>query len=139
MPPYAGDEQDRKALGRYLASLNPAWQLNITDANRLEVGKKVFDARCGHCHTVNGNFRPLRGTFEKATPGQVQEVFPALGAMSGNMPEFNAPEDQAQALAFYISHEANLPLAQKLAPAEMPTGTNHSRLLRHAVGAGEVQ
>jgi mono/diheme cytochrome c family protein len=137
MPPYAGDETDRKALGQYLASLNPAWQFNITDANRLEIGEKVFGARCGHCHTVNGNFRPLRGTFEKATPSQVQEVFPALGAMSSNMPDFNAPADQAEALAFYISHEANLPLAHKPAPAEIPAGTNHSRLVMPVrVGCG---
>ena len=27
MPPYAGNEEDRKALGSYLASLNPPWQL----------------------------------------------------------------------------------------------------------------
>ena len=128
MPPFAGDETDRKALGKYLASLNAEWHFTVTDANRLQVGEKVFEARCGHCHTVNGSFRPLRGSFEKATPAQVQEVFPALGAMSSDMPEFNAPDEQAQALAFYISHEANLPLAQKPAPAEMPTGISHSQL-----------
>lgn len=129
MPPYAGNEEDRKALGGYLASLNPAWQFNITDGNRLEVGEMVFASRCGHCHTVNGNFRPLRGAFEKATPSQVQEVFPALDAMSSDMPKFNSPDDQAQALAFYISHEANKPVLQKPTPAEMPTGSTHSQLV----------
>ena len=128
MPPFAGDEQDRKALGKYLAGLNPEWHLTITAANKLEMGKKVFDSRCGHCHTVNGSFRPLRGTFENATAAQVAEVFPALGAMSSNMPEFNAPAEQAEALSFYIAHEANLPLTVKPGPTEMPTGTNHSRM-----------
>jgi cytochrome bd-type quinol oxidase subunit 1 len=129
MPPYAGNEDDRKALGSYLASLNPPWHFAITGANRLEVGEKVFASRCGHCHTVNGNFRPLRGVFEKQTPSQVQDMFPVLGSMNTDMPNFNAPDDQAQALAFYISHEANKPIAQKPAPAEMPTGTSHSRLI----------
>jgi mono/diheme cytochrome c family protein len=128
MPPFAGDEADRKALGSYLASLNQPWSFTITDANRLEIGEKVFNARCGHCHTVNGNFRPLRGTFEKASPSQVQEVFPALGAMSSNMPNFNAPDDQAQALAFYISNEANKPITVKPKAADMPTGSSHSEL-----------
>jgi len=136
MPPFAGDEQDRKALGKYLAGLNPEWHLTITAANKLEMGKKVFDSRCGHCHTVNGSFRPLRGTFEKATAAQVQEVFPALSAMSSNMPDFNAPADQAEALGFYIAHEANLPLPANTAPAQMPTGTNHSRM-RRPVKPGE--
>jgi mono/diheme cytochrome c family protein len=128
MPPYAGNEADRKALGSYLASLNPAWQLEITDGNRLQVGERVFDSRCGHCHSINGRFRPLRGIFENQTPAQVQEVFPALGAMSSDMPNFNAPDDQAQALAFYISQEAGKPLLHKPTP-EMPTGSSHSRLL----------
>ncbi len=90
--------------------MNPPWRFNITDGNRLEIGEKVFASRCGHCHTVNGKFRPLRGVFENQTPSQVQEMFPALGAMSSDMPNFNAPDDQAQALAFYISHEASKPI-----------------------------
>jgi len=139
MPPYAGDENDRKALGQYLASLNPEWKFTITDENRLEIGEKVFASRCGHCHTVNGNFRPLRGAFEKQTPSQVQEMFPVLSGMSSNMPMFNAPEDQAQALAFYISHEANKPMAQKQAPADMPTGSTHSRLMRPVHPRQEVR
>jgi hypothetical protein len=57
--------------------------------------------------------------------------------MSSNMPDFNAPADQAEALAFYISHEANLPLAHKPAPAEIPAVTNHSRLVMPVrVGGG---
>ena len=138
MPPYAGNEEDRKALGAYLASLNPPWHLQITDANRLEIGEKVFNSRCGHCHSVNGNLRALRGAFEKQTPAQVQEAFPALGMMSTDMPNFNAPDDQAQALAFYISHEANKPIAQKPTPQEMPTGSTHSQL-RIPFDAGEVR
>jgi mono/diheme cytochrome c family protein len=139
MPPYAGDDVDRKALGGFLASLNPAWHFNITDGNRLEIGEQVFAARCGHCHTVNGNFRPLRGDFENQTPAQVQELFPALGSMSPNMPNFNAPDDQAQALAFYISHEAGKPLLHKPAPAEMPTGSTHSQLVRPGQPRTEVR
>lgn len=139
MPPYAGDEVDRKALGSYLASLNPAWHFDITDGNRLEVGERVFASRCGHCHTVNGNFRPLRGDFENQSPAQVQEMFPALGAMNPNMPNFNAPDDQAQALAFYISHEASKPLLIKPTPTEMPTGNTHSQLVRPAQPRLEVR
>ncbi len=139
MPPFAGNEEDRKALGSYLASLDPAWHFDITDGNRLEIGKQVFAARCGHCHSVNGAYRPLRGDFENQTPSQVQEMFPALGAMSPNMPNFNAPDDQAAALAFYISHEAGKPLPHKAAPPEMPTGNTHSQLVQPAQPRVEVR
>lgn len=138
MPPYPGNEEDRKALGRYLASLNTAWRFNITDTNRFEVGEKVFAARCGHCHSVNGNFRPLRGAFVNQTPSQVQEVFTVLGEMSTNMPKFNAPDDQPLALAYYISEEASKPISDKQSPSEMPTGNGHSELRRPALPRQEV-
>ena len=139
MPPYAGNEEDRKALGNYLSSLNPAWKFKITDANRLEIGERVFASRCGHCHTVNGKFRPLRGVFENQTPSQVQDMFPVLGAMSSDMPNFNAPDDQAQALAFFISHEASKPISVKPAPEGMPAGGNHSQLLGPVQSRREVR
>jgi mono/diheme cytochrome c family protein len=128
MPPFAGNEADRKALGSYLASLNPPWHFTVTDANRAEIGEKVFASRCAHCHTINGKFRPLRGIFEKMTPSQVHDMFPVLGSMSPDMPNFNAPEDQAQALAFYIAQEANRPLPVKTAAVPMPT--TQSQLMR---------
>jgi len=130
MPPFAGNEEDRKALGSYLAALNPAWHFTITDANRLEIGEKVFDSRCGHCHSINGKYRPLRGVFEKQSPSDVQGMFAALGSMSPDMPNFNAPDDQAQALAVYISQQANQPLAPGSTPAQMPTGSTNSQMMR---------
>ncbi|MGC2210023.1 MAG: c-type cytochrome [Candidatus Korobacteraceae bacterium] len=130
MPPYAGNEADRKALGSYLAGLNPPWHFTITDANRLEIGEKVFNSRCGHCHTINGKYRPLRGIFEKQSPSDVQSMFAALGSMSPDMPNFNAPDDQAQALAAYIAQEANRPLPPGSATPEMPTGTTKSQMMR---------
>jgi mono/diheme cytochrome c family protein len=133
MPPFAGNEADRKALGSYLASLNPAWQFTITDANRAEIGEKVFDSRCGHCHTINGKYRPLRGVFEKQTASQVQDMFGILSTMSPDMPSFNAPDDQAKALAFYIAQEANKPLPAGAAPPENPVGTTKSQVMRPAL------
>jgi mono/diheme cytochrome c family protein len=122
MPRFAGNDEDRAALGKYLASLNPPVNYGpITAANKLQVGEQVFAVRCGHCHTVNGKFRPLRGVFENAPPDQVSAMFPVLDSMSPNMPKFAAPEDQAQALAEYISHEANRPLTATEKPeARLP-------------------
>ena len=130
MPPYAGNDADRKALGSYLAGLNPPWHFTITDANRIEIGEKVFGSRCGHCHTINGKYRPLRGVFEKQSPSDVQGMFAVLSSMSPDMPTFNAPDDQAQALAAYIAQEANKPLPPGSTPAEMPTGSTKSQMMR---------
>lgn len=111
MPPFAGDEQDRAALGRYLASLNSPVQHTVTEQNKTEVGQQVFQTRCGSCHTVNGAFRPLRGAFQGSQPEQVQEILPMLDSMSTNMPKFTGTDDEAKALSSYISTEANRPIS----------------------------
>jgi mono/diheme cytochrome c family protein len=128
MPPFAGNEADRKALGAYLASLNQPWHFSITDANRAEIGAKVFGSLCGHCHSINGKFRPLRGVFERQTASQIKDMFPVLGSMSPDMPAFNAPDDQAEALAFYISQEANRPLPPSSTPQPLPIGNTKSQM-----------
>lgn len=106
MPPFAGNEADRAALGKYLASLTtPANYVNVTD--RAAAGKKSFDIRCGHCHTINGTVRPLNSAFTGSTPDQVMGMFPVLDSMSPNMPPFTGSPEEAQLLSEYIAQAAN--------------------------------
>ena len=102
MPRFAGDAQDRAALGLYLASLNPAPSLAI-DQNPALAGKQAFATRCGSCHTVNGRFRPLSNALAGASSEQIEGLLPVLDSMSPDMPPFSAPPEQAQALAAYLS------------------------------------
>jgi mono/diheme cytochrome c family protein len=100
MPRFAGDEQDRAALGRYLASLNPP----LTFAGKdLTLGRQVFETRCGSCHTPDGAFRPLSNVLAGAAPEQIEALLPVLDSMSPNMPPFRAPAEEAQALASYLA------------------------------------
>jgi mono/diheme cytochrome c family protein len=99
MPRFAGDEQDRAALGRYLASLNPPIAAGKGPPN----GRQVFETRCGSCHTVNGRFRPLSNALAGAAPEQIEAVLPVLDSMSPDMPPFSAPADQGHALAAYLA------------------------------------
>ena len=106
MPQFAGNEQDRVALGKYLSSLNPA--VNFAGvSDRTVAGKQSFDARCSHCHTINGNLRPLKAAFEGGGPDQVQALLPALDSMSPNMPPFTGTPEEAQLLAEYIASMSN--------------------------------
>ena len=106
MPQFAGNEQDRAALGEYLASLNPRVDYTkVTD--RFAAGKQSFDNRCGHCHTIDGNLRPLKAAFSGGGSDQVQAILPALDAMSPNMPPFTGTPEEAQLLSEYIAAAAN--------------------------------
>ena len=102
MPRFAGDEQDRAALGRYLASLNPATESAIGVGQSVN-GRQVFETRCGSCHTVNGPFRPLSNALAGAAPEQIEALLPVLDSMSPEMPPFSATAEQGHAMAEYLA------------------------------------
>lgn len=112
MPQFAGNAQDRAALGKYLASLNPPIDYSAV-SDRTAAGKQSFDNRCGHCHTIDGNVRPLKAAFTGGGPDQVQAILPALDAMSPNMPPFTGTPEEAQLLSEYIASMANAPAGAK--------------------------
>ena len=111
MPRFAGNEQDRAALGRYLASLNPA----LTSAAGVpkNTAGKSFEIRCGNCHTIGGPFRPLQNVLRGAGAEQIEALLPVLDSMSPNMPRFSASATDAHALADYMAQELAEPPAKE--------------------------
>jgi mono/diheme cytochrome c family protein/cytochrome bd-type quinol oxidase subunit 1 len=107
MPPFAGNQQDREALGAYLATLGAVQYPALTDGNRVEVGKQVFAARCGSCHTIGGKMRPLDTAFKGADSEQVIGLLPVLETMNPEMPPWTGSDDEAQALAAYVVNAMN--------------------------------
>ncbi len=99
MPPFAGDEHDRAALGGYLASLSPA---TPAGANEKELGQQVFAIHCSMCHSVGGQRRPLdlKGTDPDAIVGMVG----SLSDMNPDMPSFTGTDAERHALAVYLSN-----------------------------------
>jgi mono/diheme cytochrome c family protein len=104
MPRFAGNQQDRAALGRYLASLNPALALAESASAPKEYGQQIFQTRCGSCHTINGPFRPLKNALRGAPAEQIEALLPVLDSMSPNMPHFSASDSQTHALVGYLAH-----------------------------------
>jgi len=111
MPRFAGNEQDRAALGRYLASLNPPPNASVPLS-----GEQVFQVRCGNCHTINGQFRPLANALRGAGAEQIEALLPVLDSMSPNMPPFSASDAETHALSAYMARELAEP------PANHPSG-----------------
>ena len=97
MPPFAGNEQDRRALGAYLATLAPA---TITAANEMELGRQVFQMRCALCHSLRGNRRPLN--FSGVDADAIADLTRNLPDMNDNMPPFTGSEPERHALAVYL-------------------------------------
>ncbi len=99
MPPFAGDEHDRAALGSYLALLAPA---TPSGANEKELGQQVFAMHCAMCHSVGGQQRPL--DFKGTDPEAIAGLLGSLSDINPNMPPFTGTEAQSHALAIYLSN-----------------------------------
>jgi len=98
MPPFVGDEHDRAALGRYLASLMPA---TPSGANEKELGQQVFAIHCALCHSVGGQRRPL--DLKGTDPEGIAGMLGTLGDINPDMPPFTGTDAEGHALAVYLS------------------------------------
>ncbi len=98
MPAFAGNEQDRRAVGAYLASLSPA--VDDSSLSPAELGRQVFGRRCAMCHTVGGGFRPLQlaGMDTDSIEGFVGQ----LDALSPEMPAFHGTDGERKALIVFL-------------------------------------
>jgi len=99
MPPFAGNEHDRAAVGAYLASLSRTGEEQ--GLNGAELGHRVFQQRCSMCHTVGGKFRPLTlgGTDADSIDGLLQQ----LDSLNSDMPAFHGTEAERKALAAFLA------------------------------------
>ncbi|MGB8010853.1 MAG: c-type cytochrome [Terriglobales bacterium] len=99
MPPFAGDANDRAALGGYLASLAPA---TPSGANGKELGQQVFAIHCALCHSVGGARRPLDLTGNDAD--SIAGMLGTLSDINSDMPPFTGTDAEGRALAVYLSN-----------------------------------
>ncbi|MGB9197228.1 MAG: c-type cytochrome, partial [Terriglobales bacterium] len=99
MPPFAGDANDRAALGSYLASLAPA---TPSGANEKELGQQVFEIHCALCHSVGGPRRPL--DLKGTDPDSIAGMLGTLSDINSDMPPFTGTEAEGRALAVYLSN-----------------------------------
>jgi mono/diheme cytochrome c family protein len=107
MPPFAGTERDRAALGQYLASIA---QPKPAAANDAELGRQQFEMRCAMCHTLNGARRPL--DFTGMDFDTVNGFVGQLSDLSPNMPPFTGSDAERKALVNYLLSAGNKPPSQ---------------------------
>ena len=95
MPPFPGDETERLALARFLAT--------HTDRNaQLINGKQVFRKRCAICHTIDREYRGLYPKLKNYSKAMLLERFPTLGVTQTKMVPWSGSEKEAELLAEYI-------------------------------------
>lgn len=106
--PPAFDDASIRALVAYVATIGdgPAIPSVTVDDALLPKGSQLFVADCAACHGATGNGGAVGGgsiapPLGEATPVQVAE---AMLTGPGQMPIFDLPDEDADAIVTYVTH-----------------------------------
>ncbi len=103
MPPFAGTDDEKKALSKWLASLIEEKIEEEKPAVTIS-GKDVFDRFCSSCH----NFSPDDVLFQKSCIYDIEQInyrITKLDSLNSSMPPFEGTDDERQALAEWIKEQ----------------------------------
>lgn len=77
----------------------------ITEANRIDVGKRIFNYQCITCHSVGGLMLSIKPRTEKfGSPMAMAAQLDGQGVLRGYMPPFMGSDEERLAVATYISY-----------------------------------
>jgi len=99
MPPFAGTAEEKQALARFLASLNP----DIKPAQSpLLSGQTIFESHCSGCHAESPDDALFTRT-QKLDESALYEVLAQLDSLNPDMPPFSGTEEERKVLAKWIA------------------------------------
>ncbi len=99
MPPFAGTADEKRALARFLASLNPEIKPNRSP---VLSGQTIFEQNCSSCHgqSPDDALFTRTGNLDQAA---IYEVIGQLNSLNPDMPPFSGSDEERKALAKWIA------------------------------------
>ncbi len=79
----------------------------ITDDNRLEVGREIFNILCLSCHSVGGPLNEIKGLTANFSPDGLDAMISGMHIFHPYMPPFAGTAVERTALAHYIANGLN--------------------------------
>ncbi|WP_419786381.1 cytochrome ubiquinol oxidase subunit I [Pseudodesulfovibrio sp.] len=98
----------------------------VTDANRLQVGRELYQMQCSPCHSIGGPMNDIMPLTEKYPIIGMDSKISGIGKIQRMMPPFAGNTDERMALATYIvdglhgGKPGNIPFAGKDLPVDIP-------------------
>ncbi len=77
----------------------------VTDANRLQAGKELFDLQCLSCHTLNGFSNNIKTRLKPYSYLGILSLLTGQGKILNYMPPFVGTDAEREALAVYLTTE----------------------------------
>lgn len=98
MMPFEGDDEDRRALARYLAGEDAA----AGEADPLAAGREVFNDKCMLCHDASGEFALQKAVAGKSV-ADIEAMIDRLPEIDGMMAPFDGTDAERAALAAFLA------------------------------------
>ncbi|MEJ2155797.1 MAG: cytochrome ubiquinol oxidase subunit I [Desulfobacteraceae bacterium] len=86
----------------FLAHARWVSEKEVTDANRLKMGKEIFRVQCAACHSVGGPMNDILPLTAKFSHFGMDAQLNGQGKLLNYMPPFMGTRQERQALAAYI-------------------------------------
>lgn len=102
MPPWLGTEDESEKLASYLYEQVDQRHLRaIYGLSGVELGKKVYDIRCGVCHQPDGHL-DVNASLVGLSADDYGAILDMAGDFADEMPDFTGDEIEREALIEYL-------------------------------------
>jgi len=102
MPPFLGTESEAQAVARHLyASIDHRPIGQIFGLTGVELGKKVYDIRCGKCHVIGG-FNDKAETIAGGSDDDYINLRSSAGELDEFMPAYTGSDEDWNAMVEYL-------------------------------------
>ena len=102
MPPFLGTETEAKAIATYLyAQIDHRPVGQIYGLSGVELGKKVYELRCGKCHVIGG-FNDKAATIAGGTDDDYANLRASAGELDEFMPAYTGSDEDWNAMVAYL-------------------------------------
>ena len=102
MPPFLGNEKEAGLIASHLYSKMDHRHLSeVYGLEGVELGKKVYDVRCGKCH-VFGGFNDKAESLLGISESDIVDILDTAGELGDEMPDFTGDPKEQQALIEYL-------------------------------------
>ena len=102
MPPFFGTGQEADLVAAHIyGKVDNRHLKDIYGLSGVELGKKVYDVRCGACHEIGG-YGDKWESLSGLTAEDHGDILDMAGDLGEEMPEFTGDEIERQALIQYL-------------------------------------
>lgn len=104
MPPFLGTDEEVELLAAHIYELVDRRKLaEIYSASGIELGKRVYDIRCGKCHIFDG-YGDISETIldPELTDEDYHDFLDGAGDIADEMPPFTGDSTEREALIAYL-------------------------------------